>query len=162
VIIEKAIQQKKFDDTFQKVTVNILFTASRLNLMQQQMLRPFDLTPAQFNVLRILRGSYPNSYSVNELMNRMIDPASNASRIVERLRIKKLIERKTCPQDRRAVDVVISEAGLEILNQIDRIEKNLFFGIGSINTDEAEVLNGLLDKGRISMINTQTTQINKP
>jgi polyisoprenoid-binding protein YceI/DNA-binding MarR family transcriptional regulator len=158
MILEEAIHQKKFNDTFQKLTVNILFTASRLQLMQQKMLRSFELTPAQFNILRILRGAYPNTYSVNELMERMIDPSSNTSRLVERLRLKKLISRKICPQDRRAVDVVISESGMQLLKRIDEVEESLFFGKGAINQSEAEALNELLDKGRNSILNTQTTK----
>ena len=117
--IEKDIQQEKFKSSHQKAGINIIYTASCMNLHTSHVLRQFDLTPPQFNVLRILRGQFPKAISVNEIISRMLDKSSNASRIVEKLKAKDFIERKECEQDRRQVDVSITQKGLNLLKEID-------------------------------------------
>jgi DNA-binding MarR family transcriptional regulator len=146
--IEEAIKQKSFKNEFHKVGVNILYTASWIDLNNSKLLKEFGLSGAQYNVLRILRGSFPKPVTVNDIIDRMLDKSSNASRIVEKLRIKGLAERVVCKEDRRAVNVMINEAGLELLNQIDKHEEKLSTGIGKITAEEAAVLNNLLDKIR--------------
>ena len=151
--IEKDIQQEKFKSSHQKAGINIIYTASCMNLHTSHVLRQFDLTPPQFNVLRILRGQFPKAISVNEIISRMLDKSSNASRIVEKLKAKDFIERKECEQDRRQVDVSITQKGLNLLNEIDQMEDKFVFGIGSLTEEEAETLSTLLDKGRIYLEN---------
>jgi DNA-binding MarR family transcriptional regulator len=151
--IEKDIQQEKFKSSHQKAGINIIYTASCMNLHTSHVLRQFDLTPPQFNVLRILRGQFPKAISVNEIISRMLDKSSNASRIVEKLKAKDFIERKECEQDRRQVDVSITQKGLNLLKEIDQMEDKFVFGIGSLTEEEAETLSTLLDKGRIYLEN---------
>jgi len=151
--IEKDIQQGKFKSSHQKAGINIIYTASCMNLHTSHVLKQFDLTPPQFNVLRILRGQFPKAITVNEIINRMLDKSSNASRIVEKLKAKELIERKECEQDRRQVDVSITQKGLILLAEIDQMEDKFVFGIGSLTAEEAETLSTLLDKGRIYLEN---------
>jgi DNA-binding MarR family transcriptional regulator len=148
--IEQDIQQKAFKNPHQKAAINVMFTASFLSLQAQQLLKTFDLTLPQFNILRILRGQHPKSTTVNILIDRMIDKSSNASRIVEKLRAKQLVERKVCENDRRAVDVTITPSGLDLLQQIDSEEKHFFLGLHSLSNEEAEQLSALLDKGRLN------------
>ena len=88
------------------------------------------------------------SQLVNDLIDRMLDKSSNASRIVEKLRAKKLVERRVSELDRRAVDISITEAGLNLLALIDKIEHEFYFGLDSLTEEEATLLNELLDKGR--------------
>jgi DNA-binding MarR family transcriptional regulator len=85
---------------------------------------------------------------VNQLIERMLDRSSNASRIVDKLLAKQLVDRTICNADRRAVDVKITEAGLLLLAKIDQVEDQLFFGVDQLSHDELELLNNLLDKGR--------------
>ena len=151
--IDKDIQQKVFKSVHQKAAINVMYTASFLSLQAQQLLKTFDLTLPQFNILRILRGQYPKATTVNDLIARMIDKSSNASRIVEKLRAKNLVERKVCENDRRSVDVNITGSGLELLDRIDIQEHQFFLGLHSLTNEEAELLSTLLDKGRISGIN---------
>ncbi|HET6245850.1 MAG: MarR family transcriptional regulator [Bacteroidetes bacterium] len=146
--IEQEIKQEVFKDDYQKAVINILYTASWLNLKQTQLFKKYGITPPQYNVLRILRGQFPNTATVNLIIDRMLDKNSNASRIVEKLRLKKLIERITCPQDRRSVNVKINQNGLELLAEIDKIEKQFAEGINSLTQKEAALLNELLDKAR--------------
>ena len=100
--------------------INLIYTNSWLNQKHVSMFKPFGLTTPQFNILRILRGQYPAPSTVNLLIDRMLDKSSNASRIVDKLEEKRLVVRKQCRDDRRAVDVYISEEGLSLLTQLDK------------------------------------------
>ena len=147
--IEDEIKQPVFKNEYQKAVINILYTASWLNLEQTQVFKKYGLTPPQYNVLRILRGQHPNPVTVNLIIERMLDKSSNASRIVEKLRIKKLVKRVICPEDRRAVNVLITQQGLDLLLEMDTLEKNFWGGINSLTSQEAIILSDLLDKIRI-------------
>ena len=151
--IEEEIHQKTFKSENQKAAMNILFTANNMNIKSFQILKEFGLTIPQFNILRILRGQHPNSASINTLIERMLDKASNASRIVEKLREKSLVVRSTNSIDRRSVDVKITEAGLNLLAKIDVVDEEFHFGSDSLSQAEVMMLNHLLDKGRKSIIN---------
>ena len=140
--------QKNFNDEYQKVCVNIIYTGNWLNLMNCKLLKPFGLTTAQYNVLRILRGQYPKPATVNLIIERMLDKTSNASRIVDKLVLKKLTERKICNKDRRRVDFIITKKGLALLEDIDKPEDEWYSRIKILNKSEAMNLNFLLDKIR--------------
>lgn len=147
--IEKAIQQSTaFPDEWQKLAVNILYTSSWLNTHQLRFFKQFDLTAQQYNILRILRGQKGKPLSIHELTTRMIDPSSNSSRLVDKLKSKKLIDRKTCPNDRRQVEVILTEEGSELLKVIDVQMPDMFRIFNSISISEAKQLNALLDKCR--------------
>lgn len=147
--IEKEIKQTvKFSSEYQKLTVNILYTASWIGVMHSRNLKPFGLTTQQFNLLRILRGQHPKPATVNMLIERMIDKSSNASRLVDRLQEKGLVNRCTSDSDKRSVNVQITDNGLERLKQID--DQALVFEetLRTLSKDEARELNRLLDKLR--------------
>ncbi|HEY5533918.1 MAG TPA: MarR family transcriptional regulator [Ignavibacteria bacterium] len=146
--LEKEIMQERFKSEHQKMVVNLLFTGSWIGFQQLQILKPFGLTIQQYNILRILKGQYPNPATVNLLIERMLDKTSNASRIADRLVHKKFITRKTCPEDRRSVDVVIRKEGLELLEKIEAKEKELENKFNSLTNSEMKSLNNLLDKLR--------------
>lgn len=146
--LEDEIKQEKFKSEFHKLAVNIIYTHSWLNYHQVQILHRFNLTPQQYNILRILRGQHPNPATVNLLKERMLDKMSDTSRLVERLRIKDLVERKNCKEDRRRAEVIITEKGLKVLQELDILEdkfQSIFINIGE---DDAKVVNDLLDKIR--------------
>lgn len=146
--LEEDIKQRKFKSQFQKAGINLAFTYSFMVNRNMRMMKKYGLTLPQFNILRILRGQYPKSTTVNDLIDRMLDKSSNASRIVEKLRAKKLVERKVSEVDRRAVDVSITQSGLNLLEMIDKVEQEFYFGEGALTEEEAIMLNQLLDKGR--------------
>lgn len=103
----------------------------------------------QYNVLRILRGKSPEPVKVNEIMERMLDKMSNASRLVDKLVLKKLVDRTECPKDRRAVDVVITAKGLELLAKIDSLQNVWEEELNCrLTADEANTLSHLLDRMR--------------
>lgn len=130
------------------MVINILFTNSWLQSNQQKVLKDAGLTIQQYNVLRILRGQNGNPIPLMSIAERMIDRMSNCSRIVERLRGKGLVDRRTCEHDRRAVDVVITDQGLQALLQIDPLVENMEEDFNHISQEEAQLLNDLLDKLR--------------
>jgi len=146
--IEEAIHQKKFDNEFEKLVINILFTASWLEGKNIQRFKPFGISPQQFNVLRILRGAYPHPVRLSDITERMIDKNSNATRLVEKLRQKGLLKRDICPTNRRQVDILILNKGLEILKEIDIEMKAGFKEFKAITKSDAKELNTLLDKMR--------------
>ena len=145
--IEKEIQSK-FEDNYHKVVVNISYTSGWLNNILRGEFEKFNLTSQQFNVLRILRGQYPNPATINLLKERMLDKMSDASRIVDRLVQKELVSRCTSNHDRRAVDILISEKGLNILSEMDNSFKTADLVKNFLTEDEAGQLSDLLDKLR--------------
>ena len=136
----------KFEDNSQNAVVNIAYTEGWLNNTLRCHFEKYNLTNQQFNILRILRGQYPKPATVNLLKERMIDKMSDASRIVDRLVQKEMITRCTNNKDRRAVDVRISEKGLEILAKLDAEFKTKDFLKKNLTTEEAGQLSDLLDK----------------
>lgn len=145
--IEEEIKQLKFKSTHQKAIINLLFTASWIQTQQQQFFKTFGITNQQFNILRILKGQYPQAISATEIKSRMLDKNSDVSRLLDRLAAKKLILKQTCPKDKRAADVSITQAGLDILSELDKKQKQIDTVL-SLSEKEAEELSNLLDKGR--------------
>ena len=146
--IEDEIQQKSFKSEAHKAYINVVYTANYLGVKQAAVFKPFGITPAQFNVLRILRGQHPKPATVNLLMERMLDKTSNVSRIMDKLEAKGLATRKQCPNDRRSVDILITEAGLELLKKMDVEMEKQEIGLQNLTEKEMQELNRLLDKIR--------------
>ncbi len=117
--IDEEIQSSKFEDNYHKAVINIAYTEGWLSNSLRCKFEKYNLTQQQFNILRILRGQYPKPATVNLLKERMIDKMSDASRIVDRLVQKGFVSRCTNNKDRRAVDIRISETGLDILSKMD-------------------------------------------
>lgn len=134
----------------QRATLNILFTASWLECHQARVLRPYGITHPQYNILRILNGSFPNGLSVLDIKSRMLDRSSNVSRLVEKLRLSGFVERVPHSGDRRMVVVTISATGKQLLSDIDQTQfTNHESGPGrKLTESEAATLAELLDKFR--------------
>jgi len=146
--LEDEIKQKEFKSEYNKAIVNMIYTFNWMDAKSKSFFEPFGLTPQQFNILRILRGQYPKPATVNLLKERMLDKMCDASRIVERLRLKGLLERTTCQNDRRAVDIQISDSGLKLLGEIDARLDNFDNMLSQLSQEEVSKLNELLDKLR--------------
>ncbi len=132
----------------EKAVVNILYTSSWLHNKNALRMKKHGISPEQYNVLRILRGSYPKSLRLGDISCRMVDKASNATRLVEKLRQKDLLKREICPNNRRQVDIVITEKGLGVLAQMDNEGETWMQQLHTISKTEAEELNRILDKLR--------------
>jgi DNA-binding MarR family transcriptional regulator len=148
--LEEAIHQKKFVHQRQKALINILYTNNWMVSKIKTSLKSFGITMQQYNVLRILRGQHPKPITTSTIRRRMLDKMSDASRIVDRLHKKELIIRSTCPSDKRLVDVVISEKGLQLLDIISKHTNQLEDITSNLTEEEATTLNELLDKIRIN------------
>jgi DNA-binding MarR family transcriptional regulator len=146
--LEQEIKQEKFTNETEKAAINVLFTASYLHALSASRFRQYDITPEQFNVLRILRGSHPKKMMLAEITCRMLDKSSNATRLVEKLRQKGMVNREICENNRRQVDISITEKGLATLKKIDADPGEWAAMTKKMTKAEAVELNRLLDKLR--------------
>lgn len=146
--IEDAIRVEKFPSVYQKVSINLIYTMTWADVRLQEFFGEFDLTSSQYNVLRILRGQYPNPVSTALIRDRMIHRNAGVSRLVDRLAEKGLLSKSTSTTDRRLVDVVITEAGLRVLKKMDEQRARIDRIYDQLTPKEAEELSRLLDKVR--------------
>lgn len=145
--IEKDIQQTNFRNEYQKLGINIMYTANWLNEKIAGILSQEDITQQQYNILRILRGA-DKPLSTLQIRARMLDKMSDTSRIVDRLVAKELVEKNTCPTDKRLVDVVLSKKGFVILGKLDQLNHHLDALMKGISEKDAITMNQLLDQLR--------------
>jgi DNA-binding MarR family transcriptional regulator len=145
--IEQDIQQPSFRNEFQKMGINLLFTANWLNEQIGKMLSEEGVTQQQYNILRILRGS-ATPLSTLKIRERMLDKMSDTSRIVDRLIAKELVLKNTCEKDKRLVDITLSPKGLQLVDQLDQFNDRIDALLKGINESEAATMNQILDKIR--------------
>jgi DNA-binding MarR family transcriptional regulator len=145
--IEKDIQQQSFRNNYQKAAVNLLFSANWLNEKIKDFLHEEGITPQQYNILRILKGS-KKPLSTLQIRERMLDKMSDTSRIVDRLLLKGLVEKKISCTDKRLVDVNIAKKGLQLIEKLDEKNAKLDGILNLLNETEVVLLNQLLDKIR--------------
>jgi DNA-binding MarR family transcriptional regulator len=146
--IKNEIKQNHFESPQQEAAINLLFTHSFINSQMKKVLKTYNVSPQQFNVLRILRGIFPEKVSSAYIKERMIDKESNITRLIDKLINKQYVSRDICPANRRKMDIAITEEGLTDLKGMDELVKkidNIFY---NIDDDEAVELNRLLDKIR--------------
>lgn len=148
--IEKDINQSRFNSEYHKMNINLIYTYNWVMEQSKRFFERADLTPQQYNILRILRGA-GKPLSTMQIRQRMLDKMSDTSRIVDRLVKKELVEKVTCKNDRRLVDVTISEKGMGLLTNLDNHAHELDSYLSSISLEEAKTMNHLLDKLRRSV-----------
>ena len=147
--IEKDIQSK-FRSEHHKIMVNLIYTYNWAMEKSNRFFEKADLTSQQFNILRILRGA-AKPLSTMQIRQRMLDRMSDTSRIVDRLLKKELVQKVVCKDDRRLVDITISEKGMKLLQELDNYNDEMDAVLGGLNEEEAKTLNHLLDKLRGSV-----------
>lgn len=146
--IDKDIQQTKFRNVHQKAAINLIYTIGWMRERTKPVFEAEDITPQQFNILRILRGSFPSPLSTLQIRERMLEKMSDTSRIVDRLISKGLVKKITCTKDRRLVDVIITDKGKKMLERLDARQDEIDGVLGSLSTEDAVLLSNLLDKIR--------------
>lgn len=146
--IDKDIQQAKFRNVHQKAAINLIYTLGWMRERTKCVFEAEDITPQQFNILRILRGSFPNPLSTLQIRERMLEKMSDTSRIVDRLIAKGLVKKITCKKDRRLVDVIIADKGKKMLERLDTRQDEIDGVLGSLSEEDAVMLSNLLDKIR--------------
>jgi MarR family 2-MHQ and catechol resistance regulon transcriptional repressor len=116
--LEDAIKQKRFESPQIKAMLNIMYTANWLMGEFRDIYKPFGITPQQYNVLRILRGKHPESVNPSEIKEVMLDKNPDITRLCDRLLAMGFIGRSIDAENRRKMNIVITDAGLQLLSQI--------------------------------------------
>jgi DNA-binding MarR family transcriptional regulator len=145
--LEQDIQQPSFRSEYHKAILNILHTQNYLVGKMTDGFKNFGVTRQQYNVLRILQGRYPEPAAINVIRDRMLEK-SDISRIVERLRIKGLIQRQGGKFDKRSAEISITDGGLALLNKMQGYVEALETFLHGLTPEETRQLNTLLDKLR--------------
>jgi DNA-binding MarR family transcriptional regulator len=146
--IEAAIKQSKPMQPIQKAIVNLMYTYYWHMERTATLFKPFELTPQQFNVLRILRGKHPEAITVGEVKSVMLDKNPDLTRLADRLAQKGLIERSLNPDCRREVLLVITDKGMELLSRMETEMESAKSQWQTLSDEEASQLSDLLDKLR--------------
>lgn len=145
-ILEDVIKTKPIKDHYSRAYLNIMYTGTWMLGKINQVLKPYDLTEPQYNVLRILRGQHGEAMPLFEIQERMIQKMSNVSRLIDKLLDKGLVVRKECKDNRRKVDIMITKKGLDMLEEVNPDLDQLFDAISkNLRKDEAKQLGELLD-----------------
>ena len=147
--LKNEIKQTKKISAYEKGIVNILLTYYMVENKLTLILSEHNLTMQQYNILRILRGVYPGCYSNNEIKERMLHKSADATRLVDRLADKDFVKRSQCKEDRRRVEISISNKGLDILKDIDKVMPKIESIMSNLDQKEVKKLNTLLEKVRI-------------
>jgi DNA-binding MarR family transcriptional regulator len=146
-ILKKRLKQKKFESTEQEALLNIFVTSNHLKSKIEAASSTVGITAAQYNVLRILKGKYPGGYPRSEIIVRMIDPAPDVTRIIDRLIKQGLVERYTSKEDRRLSLTKITKRGIQALKKVKpQIDSQYLLISKKLNKSERKKLSGLLEK----------------
>ncbi len=147
--IETLTKTNKTLPSARKVLLNILINQGIILESLNDILKPFDLSPEQFNVLRILRGQNKKTTNMCVIQERMITKSSNTTRLIDKLLLKGLVTRNVCRENRRKIEVTITKKGLEVLEQLDpKLVENENYFASNLSEIELEQLNLLLEKYR--------------
>src|SRR5664279_3342486 len=147
--LEQDINQQIFRSEYQKAAINLIYTFNWANEKLSRQFEPFDITQQQFNILRILRGA-GQPLSTLQIRQRMLDKMSDTSRIVDRLVKKGMVKKSVCREDRRLVDVLLTDKGKKLLQSMDGMNEEMDSIFKYLSDEEARHLNVLLDKIRTS------------
>jgi MarR family 2-MHQ and catechol resistance regulon transcriptional repressor len=146
--IENDIQQSRFRNAHQKAAINLIYTLGWMRDRTKCIFEAEDITSQQFNILRILRGSFPQPLSTLQIRERMLEKMSDTSRIVDRLIAKGLVKKVICKSDRRLVDVIITDKGKKLLERLDAKQDEIDAVLSNLSEKDANILSDLLDKIR--------------
>ena len=147
--IEEVIKSTLPMDNSKKIILNIIYTQNVINDKFNEIVKPYDLSSEQYNVLRILRGQKGNPANMCLIQERMLAKTSNTTRLVDKLLLKNLVTREVCSKNRRKIEVLITQKGLDILKELDSkiIDHENSFS-KNLKPEELELLNQLIEKYR--------------
>jgi len=147
--IEEVIKSTVKMDNAKKVILNIMYTQNVIQDNFNELMKPYDLSGEQYNVLRILRGQKGNPANMCVIQERMLAKTSNTTRLVDKLLLKELVTRNVCPDNRRKIEVLITQKGLDVLKELDpKVDEHERAFANNISPEELELLNTLLEKYR--------------
>ena len=147
--IEEVIKSTVKMDNAKKVILNIMYTQNVIQDHFSELMKPYDLSGEQYNVLRILRGQKGKPANMCVIQERMLAKTSNTTRLVDKLLLKDYVTRNVCPDNRRKIEVLITRKGLDILKELDpKVDEHERTFANNISQEELELLNQLLEKYR--------------
>ncbi|MCH8319037.1 MAG: MarR family transcriptional regulator [Bacteroidetes bacterium] len=146
--IEEEIKQKKFESNYQMAHINIMFTANWLMDKSKTIFKLFGITPQQYNVLRILKGKHPGCCAAGDIKEVMLDKSPDLTRLIDRLMEKGFVTRGVCVENRRKLDIAITDKGLTLIKETAPKIKAQFEQMNSITNKESIELSRILDKMR--------------
>ena len=146
--LEDEIKQTKFTSPLQKAHLNTLFTANWILGISKEIMKPFGITPQQYNVLRILNGKKGQACSADDIKAVMLDKNPDLTRMLDRLKDKGYIVRSVCEKNRRKLDILITQDGVKLLNGIGPHLRVRHESMNNITAKEADELSRILDKLR--------------
>ncbi|MCH8568608.1 MAG: MarR family transcriptional regulator [Balneolales bacterium] len=147
-MLEEEVYLSRFRNDYHKGIINFIYTYGIINTRLQQLFSEYDITTQQFNILRILRGSYPEACTNSYIKERMLDKNSDVTRIVNRLINIGFVSRCSSKEDKRKVEIRIEEKGLELLSKMDNLSSREDELLGNLSDEEIRLFNTLLDKIR--------------
>lgn len=149
MLVEEQLRSESKLNPNTKCILNIMYTGNWVNEKSSIYFKQFDLTSQQFNILRILRGQNGRAINLQDIQERMISKMSNTTRLIEKLRLKGLVERIQCESNRRKIEITITEKGMQLLSMIDSsIKQHETETTKNLTECEAVQLNKLLNKLR--------------
>jgi len=147
--IEDIIKSTVPLDIAKKVILNFTYSQNVIGDKFHEILKPYDISREQYNVLRILRGQKGCPANMCVIQERMLAKNSNTTRLIDKLLLKKYVTREVCPENRRKIEVLITQKGLDILTELDpKVEEHEQLFANNLNQEELEQLNHLLEKYR--------------
>ncbi len=145
--VEETIRSSKKIPLGQRTLIHMQLVQNKIDDITANALKPFEVSMQQFNVLRILRGQKGNPANLSAINERMVTKMSNTTRLVDKLIKKGFVNRCVCPSNRRKVEIVITDSGLEALSQMDKaLGKAHDIILKNFDKKDLEQLNQLLDK----------------
>jgi len=146
--LEDALKTTRFKDAKHKASLNILYTSYWLKNHFSLAIKGHGITMEQFNVMRILKGKYPEQMCIKDIGSRMIEKSSNVPRIIDKLVLKKLVKRAVSKEDKRETLVALTDKGIAQLNEANTLIDALSERIMGLDDNDALILNDVLDKMR--------------
>src|SRR5260221_486966 len=145
----KVKKGQRFDSPQQEAYLNLWRTYDRLRLLEDELFGRHDLTAQQYNALRLLRAAYPRKVATLHLAGRLVSRAPDITRLVDKLVERGLAERERLVENRRVVNVGITEAGLALLDQLaEAVRECHVRQLGHMEEGEMKLLVELLRKAR--------------
>lgn len=153
-ILKKRLKQQKFSSVEHEGLLNLFIASNYLHLKLDDICSRFKITLTQFNVLRILKGAHPEGYPRGEIMRRMVEPAPDVTRLIDRLVKEGLVQRYESKQDRRLSLARITKNGINLLTKINpEVDKFISDYSSTLSKAEKEMLSNICEKLYAEAIN---------
>ncbi|MCL6461899.1 MAG: MarR family transcriptional regulator [Flavobacterium micromati] len=147
--IEEILKSSVPMDNSKKIILNVLYTQNVITENFNEILKPYEISGEQYNVLRILRGQKGNPANMCVIQDRMLAKTSNTTRLVDKLLLKEYVTRKVCPENRRKIEVLITQKGIDLLSTLDpKVSAHEELFSKNLTANEGLQLNQLLEKYR--------------